>query len=134
MKRIIFLAILGSLMLQGCNTTPSSHSAESKATVTTAAVTEANPIEMDPVKIMTNNNIGNCTACHSIPAEPKIVAGNIAPPFIGMKSRFPDIEKLRAAVSDQKAIAPQTIMPPFGRNKILTPEQINVVVQYIYKY
>jgi len=120
MKRIIFLAILGTLLLQGCKT------AEQKA--------EAKPIEMDAVKIMTNPNIGNCTACHAIPADPKLVAGDIGPPFIGMKDRFADIAKLKAAIADQKAIAPNTIMPPFGRNKILTPEQIDVVAQYIYKY
>jgi mono/diheme cytochrome c family protein len=30
--------------------------------------------------------------------------------------------------------SPQTIMPPFGRNKILTPEQIDAIAQYIYQY
>ena len=51
-----------------------------------------------------------------------------------MKERFPDIEKLRAAIADQKKFSPETIMPPFGRNKILTPEQIDVMAQYIYQY
>jgi sulfur-oxidizing protein SoxX len=123
MKRIIFLAILGTLLLQGCKTTPGA-----------APAAAAKPIEMDAVKIMTNPNIGNCTACHAIPADPKLVAGDIGPAFIGMKGRFPDIAKLKVAIADQKAIAPDTIMPPFGRNKILTPEQIDVVAQYIYKY
>ena len=130
MKRIIFLAILGALLLQGCKTTPESSAAAPAAEVKK----EAKPIEMDAMKIMTNSNIGNCTACHAIPALPHIVAGDMGPPFIGMKGRFPDIAKLRAAIADQKAIAPQTIMPPFGRNKILTPEQIDVVAQYIYQY
>lgn len=125
MNRIIYLAILGALLLQGCKTTPGDTNSASK---------EAKPIEMDAVKIMTNANIGNCTACHAIPAEPKIVAGDIGPPFIGMKARFPDITKLKAAIADQKMIAPDTIMPPFGRNKLLTAEQIDVVAQHIYKY
>lgn len=133
MKKIIFMAILGALLLQGCKTTPT---AEPVAAVAPAAEVkkETKPIEMDAVKIMTDSNIGNCTACHAIPAVPSIVAGDMGPPFIGMKDRFPDIAKLRAAIADQKAISPQTIMPPFGRNKILTPEQIDVVAQYIYKY
>ena len=95
---------------------------------------EAKPIEMDALKIMTNANIGNCTSCHAIPADPKIVAGDIGPPFIGMQSRFPDIAKLKEAIADQKVFHSETIMPPFGRNKILTPEQIDVVAQYIYQY
>jgi sulfur-oxidizing protein SoxX len=130
MKRTIFLAILGALLLQGCKTTPESSAAAPAAD----AKKEVKVIEMDAVKIMTNPNIGNCTACHAIPADPKIVAGDIGPPFIGMKGRFPDMAKLKAAIADQKAIAPDTIMPPFGRNKILTPEQIDVVAQYIYQY
>jgi len=133
MKKIIFLAILGALLLQGCKTAPESANA---ATAAPAAEVkkEAKPIEMDAVKIMTDPNIGNCTACHAIPAVPSLVAGDMGPPFIGMKGRFPDIAKLRTAIADQKAISPQTIMPPFGRNKILTPEQIDVVAQYIYQY
>ena len=130
MKRIIFLAILGALLLQGCKTTPGSSAAAPAAD----ANAEVKPIEMDAMKIMTNPNIGNCTACHAIPADSKVVAGDMGPPFIGMKARFPDIAKLKAAIADQKAISPETIMPPFGRNKILTPEQIDVVAQYIYKY
>jgi len=50
------------------------------------------------------------------------------------KGRFPDIAKLKAAIADQKVFSPETIMPPFGRNKILTPEQIDVIAQYIYQY
>ena len=133
MKKIIYLAILGALILQGCKTTPSAAPVAAAAPAAEAKK-EAKPIEMDPVKIMTNSNIGNCTACHAIPAVPSIVAGDMGPPFIGMKARFPDIAKLRAAIADQKAISSETIMPPFGRNKILTPEQIDVVAQHIYQY
>jgi len=135
MNKIIFLAILSMLMLQACKTTSDSAKPAASTAAPAAAAAEApKPPEMDAMKIMTNPNIGNCTACHSIPNDPKVVAGDIGPPFIGMKARFPDIAKLRAAVNDQQVISPQTIMPPFGRNKILTPEQIEVVVQQIYKY
>jgi L-cysteine S-thiosulfotransferase len=134
MKRIIFFAILATLLLQGCKTTPATSAAKTSAAPVAEVKKEAKPIELDPVKIMTNSNIGNCTACHAIPAEPSIVAGDMGPPFIGMKDRFPDIAKLKAAIADQKAFSSETIMPPFGRTKILTPEQIDVVAQYIYQY
>lgn len=123
MKKIIFLAILGALLLQvqGCKTV------EKK---------EAKPIEMDGYKIMSSSSKGhgNCLACHAVPSRPELVAGNMGPPFIGMKARFPDIAKLKAAIADQKVFSPQTMMPPFGRNKLLTPEQIDSVAQYIYQY
>ncbi|MFA6902618.1 MAG: sulfur oxidation c-type cytochrome SoxX [Gallionellaceae bacterium] len=132
MKKIIFLAILSMLMLQGCKTTPGSSAAAPEAD----AKKEAKPLEMDPKKLFSSSakGTGNCSACHAIPADSSIVAGDIGPPIIGMKARFPDIAKLKAAIADQKAFSPDTIMPPFGRNKLLTPEQIDVIAQYIYQY
>jgi len=120
MKKIIFLAILGTLLLPVCETA--------------IAQSEAKSVELDPAKLISESNLGNCLACHAIPNKPELVAGDIGPPFIGMKHRFPDIAKLRAAIYDQKAMSPDTIMPPFGRNKILTPEQIDVIAQYIYQF
>lgn len=134
MKRILFLAILGALLLQGCKTTPGSSAETPAAAPAVEAKKVAKPVELDPVIIMSDSNIGNCLACHAVPSKPEMVAGNMGPPFIGMKERFPDIAKLKAAIADQKVFSPETIMPPFGRNKILTPEQIDVVAQYIYQY
>jgi sulfur-oxidizing protein SoxX len=132
MKRIIFLAILGALLLQGCQTTPQSTAAAPAA----EAKKEAKGLEMDPKKLFSGagKGMGNCSACHAIPADQKLVAGDIGPPMIGMKARFPDIAKLKEAIADQKKFSPETIMPPFGRNKLLTPEQIDVIAQYIYQY
>jgi len=129
MKRIIFLAILGALLLQGCKTTPGASAAAD-------AKPAAKPLEMNPEVLMTSKNagMGNCLACHAIPSRPELAAGTIAPPLIGMKQRFPDIAVLKANIADQKKFNPQTMMPPFGRNKIMTPEQIDVLAQYIYQY
>jgi sulfur-oxidizing protein SoxX len=131
MKRIIFLAILSALLVQGCSTKQPGKSADAAAP---AAKQEVKAPVMDPVKIMTDANIGNCAACHSIPSDQSITAGDIGPPFYEMKTRFPDIEKLKANIADQKAFKSETIMPPFGRNKILTPEQIDVIAKHIYQY
>lgn len=132
MKRIIFIAILGALLLQGCKTIPGSADAAPAAEAKKAAA----PLEMNPEKLMTSSAAGhgNCLACHAVPSRPGLVAGNMGPPFIGMKGRFPDIAKLKAAIADQKVFSPDTMMPPFGRNKLLTPEQIDVLAQYIYQY
>lgn len=127
MNKIIFLAVLGALILQGCTTKqPGAGAVEAKQ--------EVKPIELDPMKIMTNPNIGNCTACHSIPSDSSITAGDIGPPFYDMKGRFPDIAVLKANIEDQKKFKSETIMPPFGRTNVLTPEQIDAVTKHIYKY
>lgn len=133
MKKIIFLAILAAMMLQGCKTA-GQNTADAAAAGGEKKVVK---LEMDPVKLFWSSakGTGNCSACHAIPADKSgKPAGNMGPPMIGMKERFPDIAKLKAAIADQKAFSPDTMMPPFGRNKILTPEQIDVLAQYIYQY
>ena len=48
-----------------------------------------------------------------------------------MKQRFPDKAKLRAQVWDATAINPRTVMPPYGRHKILSEEEIDKVVEFL---
>ena len=80
-----------------------------------------------------NNRLGNCLACHSVPGDNKaITSANIAPPLIAMKGRFPDRAKLRAQIWDATVANPNTSMPPFGKHKILTEQEIDKVVDYIH--
>ena len=58
--------------------------------------------------------------------------GNIGPPLIAMKARFPDKAKLRQQVYDATIANPDTMMPPFGRHGILTDAQIDAIVEYLY--
>jgi L-cysteine S-thiosulfotransferase len=80
-----------------------------------------------------DKNKGNCLACHAIPNDPAATSpGDIGPPLIGMKSRYPDRSKLRAQIWDASVSNPKTAMPPFGKNKILTEPEIDQVTDYIY--
>ena len=72
---------------------------------------------------------GNCLACHVI--EGGELAGNYGPPLIMMKERYPDREALRARIWDATAMVPTTRMPPFGRHRILTEEEIDLIVDYL---
>ena len=79
-----------------------------------------------------DNKKGNCLSCHAIPNDPKAESpGNLAPPFIVMKDRFPSRDKLRAQIWDATQANPRTAMPPFGKHKILTEQEIDQVVEYI---
>jgi len=71
---------------------------------------------------------GNCHSCHMING---INYGNIAPPLISMKARFPDKAKLRAQVWDASVANPRTVMPPFGRHGILSEDEIDKVVEFL---
>jgi len=72
---------------------------------------------------------GNCLACHAI-ADGEL-PGNIGPPLLYMRQRFPDKNELRAQIWDPTVRNPDTIMPPFGRHRILTDEEIDLIVDYI---
>ncbi len=75
---------------------------------------------------------GNCLACHAMPGVPDAVsAGTIAPPLIAMKARYPDRAKLRAQIWDATVNNPHTSMPPFGKHKLLTEEEIDKVTDFI---
>jgi len=73
---------------------------------------------------------GNCLACHQI--EGGELPGNIGPPLVSMKSRFPDKAELRAQIWDASEANPNSMMPPFGRHEILTEEEIDKVVEFVY--
>lgn len=71
---------------------------------------------------------GNCHSCHMIAG---INYGNVAPPLVSMKQRFPDKAKLRAQVWDAGVANPKTVMPPFGRHGILSEDEIDKVVEFL---
>ncbi|MGV6859322.1 MAG: sulfur oxidation c-type cytochrome SoxX [bacterium] len=81
-------------------------------------------------KLAFDRKKGNCLACHMIAGGD--LPGNIAPPLIAMKSRFPDKAKLRAQIYDASVANPHTMMPRFGPYGVLSDKEIDKVVEYIY--
>ncbi|MCP3690083.1 MAG: sulfur oxidation c-type cytochrome SoxX [Gammaproteobacteria bacterium] len=81
-------------------------------------------------KVAFNRKLGNCLACHAIAGG--TLPGNIGPPLIAMKARFPDKSKLRAQIYDATANNPKTAMPPFGKHGILTDKQVDLVTEFIH--
>jgi len=81
-------------------------------------------------KIANNRKLGNCVACHMMPGAKS--PGNIGPPLIGMQARYPDKEKLRAQIRDATVANPDSSMPPFGKHGILTEQQLDDVLEYIW--
>ena len=73
---------------------------------------------------------GNCLACHAI--EGGDFAGNYGPPLLSMKVRYPDRAALRAQIWDASVRELATRMPPYGRHRILTEEEIDLVVDFIH--
>jgi sulfur-oxidizing protein SoxX len=77
-----------------------------------------------------DRKLGNCLACHAMGDGD--LPGNIGPALVNMKLRFPDKAALRQQIWDSTTRNPNTIMPPFGRHQMLTEEQIDQIVDYVY--
>ncbi len=84
--------------------------------------------------VFLNKSKGNCISCHQINDPGAKLAGHQGPPMIAMAQRFPDKRKLRAQIWDATVSNPLTIMPPLGKHWILSEDQIDAVVEYIYQF
>ncbi len=84
----------------------------------------------DGKKVAFDRKKGNCMTCHHM--EGATLAGNIGPPLIAMKARYPDKAKLRAQIWDSTAKNPLTMMPPFGLHRILTEKEIDLVTEFVH--
>ena len=81
-------------------------------------------------KLAENRKKGNCFACHSY--EGAHLPGNIGPPLVAMKARFPDKSKLREQIADPTKSNPNSMMPPFGKHNVLTEEEIDHITEWVY--
>ena len=73
---------------------------------------------------------GNCLACHII--EDGEDPGNIGPALVDIQARFATKLQLKAIIWDATQFNSETSMPPFGKNKILSVEELELVVDYIW--
>ena len=87
-----------------------------------SAATEGQKLAFDRGK-------GNCLTCHVIKGGD--LPGTIGPELKDIKSKYPDRNELVAIIFDETKRNPQTMMPPFGRNRILTEQEINAIVDFL---
>lgn len=93
----------------------------------------ANPVHAqsaaDGQKLAFDRSKGNCLTCHVIRGGD--LPGSIGPELKDIKAKYPDRNELVAIVSDEPKRNPQSVMPPFGRNRILTEQEINAIVDFL---
>ena len=115
LARLAAIRAFALVLLIGALASPSPASAQS-------AAAEGQRIAFDRGK-------GNCLTCHEIKGGD--LPGTIGPPLKDIKSKYPDRNELVAIVTDETKRNPLTVMPPFGRNRILTEQEINAVVDFL---
>ena len=80
-------------------------------------------------KLAFDRSKGNCLTCHVIKGGD--LPGTIGPELTDIKSKYPKREDLVAILNDETKRNPLTVMPPFGRNRILTEKEINAIVDFL---
>jgi sulfur-oxidizing protein SoxX len=90
---------------------------------------QAQPAAAEGQKLAFDRSKGNCLTCHAIKGG--TLPGSIGPELVDIKSKYPNRDDLVAIVTDETVRNPLTVMPPFGRNRILTPKEIDAVVDFL---
>ncbi len=90
---------------------------------------EAQSAAAEGQKVAFDRGKGNCLTCHEIKGGD--LPGSIGPALKDIKSKYPDRNDLVAILYDETKRNPQTVMPPFGRNHILTESEINAIVDFL---
>ena len=97
--------------------------------MTFASPARAQSAAAEGQKIAFDRGKGNCLTCHMIKGGD--LPGSIGPELKDIKSKYPDRADLLAIVNDETKRNPQTVMPPFGRNRILTEQEISAIVDFL---
>ena len=79
-------------------------------------------------KLAFDRGKGNCLTCHVIKGGEN--PGTLGPELADMKSKYKR-DELVEIVFDETKRNPLTVMPPFGRNRLLTDKEINAVVDFL---
>jgi sulfur oxidation c-type cytochrome SoxX len=124
--------VVALILLTACATSPLRNSV---ATAPPIHAVASNEIVAPPTaslqqgwRILFDQRLGNCAACHSIPNEKGQKTGiqsTFAPALDGVAARY-SAARLRQWVVDARKINPDTMMPPFGQ--MLTPQQVTDVL------
>ena len=83
----------------------------------------------DGKKLAFDRSKGNCLTCHVIKGGE--YPGTLGPELTDIKGKYPNRDELVAIVFDETKRNPLTVMPPFGRNRILTDKEINAIVDFL---
>ena len=93
-----------------------------------ASPAQAQSAAAEGQKLAFDRGKGNCLTCHVIRGGD--LPGTIGPPLQSIGTRY-NRSDLVAIVTDESRRNPQTLMPPFGRNRILTEQEINAIVDFL---
>lgn len=76
---------------------------------------------------------GNCIACHQVPeGSGPAVRSDVGPRLDAARLKGWDRARLRRLLEDPMRSNPDTVMPPYGRHRLLEPPEIERVIDYLH--
>jgi len=76
---------------------------------------------------------GHCIACHQLPAgSGPATRSDLGPALAGARMRELGKPKLRELLSDPTLAKPATVMPPYGRHRILDAREIDRLTDFLH--
>jgi sulfur-oxidizing protein SoxX len=129
---VLSMAAAALMLSAGCSaTSEQATKAEMPAEATGASAMADEKSRMEEGQALAfDRRKGNCLACHMI--EGGVAPGNIGPPLVAMKIRYPDRAKLRAQIWDPTVKNPESSMLPYGKHGILSEGELDKVTDFIW--
>ena len=76
---------------------------------------------------------GHCIACHQLPeGHGPASRADVGPRLEGARMRTLGREALRQSIADPSRANADTLMPPYGRHRILEAAEIDALVEYLH--
>ena len=86
-----------------------------------------------PPETFTRADKGACSACHQLPEGVGAASrADVGPRLEGARMRSLGKPGLQEILADPQRANPATVMPPFGRHRLLEPDEITRLVEFLH--
>lgn len=82
--------------------------------------------------LFTRADKGYCISCHQLPpGSGPTTRDDLGPRLEGTRMRALGAKALHDVINDPTAANPDTVMPPFGKHRLLTAREVDKLVEYL---
>jgi sulfur-oxidizing protein SoxX len=91
------------------------------------------PAQTAALDLFVRADKGHCIACHQLaPGAGPASRADLGPRLEGSRMRELGKAGLRQAIADPTRANPETVMPPFGRHRLLDAAEIDRLVEFLH--
>ncbi|HQZ45720.1 MAG TPA: sulfur oxidation c-type cytochrome SoxX [Usitatibacteraceae bacterium] len=103
------------------------------AVLAALAAAQARGQEVQGRELFLRADKGDCIACHQLaPGAGPAVRANVGPRLDAAGLKGWNRDRLRALLEDPTVANPDTVMPPYGRHRILEAKEIDRLVDFLH--